>query len=58
MRGDMGRVDTWGQVSGTRSRGRESRTATCKSMSTHMKAPTPGVVRQDSRLVCVLVTGI
>lgn len=54
MGGDTGGVDTWGQVSGTTSSGREQDSS---MGSVHTKAPTSGVVQQDSRLACVLGTG-
>lgn len=48
-------VHTWGQASSARNSGRER--YSCVG-STHIKAPTAGVVPQEARLVCVLGTGI
>lgn len=53
--GDRGGVDTWGGVSRTTSSGRGLHSSLG---SMHTKAPTSGLVQQDSRLACVLGTGI
>lgn len=48
-------ADTWGQVSRTKGRGRGLNSS---MGSIHVKAPMSGVAQQDSRLLCILGTGV